>query len=148
MNILITGGAGFIGSNLSAFHLQRGDSVIALDDLSTGRMENIAGLTKHPAYRFSNADLLDWDALAKEVGRADRIYHMGAVVGMFRVLQNPTAVMRVNVCGTERLLSLAADCHSKAPIILASSSSVYGHGNHSPELIEDMTLAYSPEEEV
>lgn len=146
MNILITGGAGFIGSNLAEFHIHNGHRVVAIDDLSTGRMENLDQVINDPKFSFFEADFINWEPLAAEVARADRIYHMAAVVGMFRVLQNPTSVMRVNVCGTEHLLELAAECKSQAPIIIASSSSVYGHGNNSPELIEDMILAYSPEE--
>lgn len=146
MKVLITGGAGFIGSNLAQFHVSRGDQVVAVDDLSTGRLENLQEIEDEPNFRFVDADLCTWESLAGEVAAAERIYHMAAVVGMFRVLQNPTSVMRVNVCGTERLLELAAQCQSKAPIIIASSSSVYGHGNTSPELHEDMDLTYSPEE--
>jgi UDP-glucose 4-epimerase len=65
---------------------------------------------------------------------------------MFRVIKEPTTVIRVNVCGTERLLEAAADCKSKAHIIIASSSSVYGHSNESHELTEDKDLTYKPED--
>ena len=61
MNILITGGAGFIGSNLSEFHIKRGDSVVAVDDLSTGRMENVSGLMDHSNYSFHEGDFMTWE---------------------------------------------------------------------------------------
>ncbi len=145
MNILITGGAGFIGSNLTQFHINRGDTVIAVDDLSTGSLDNISDLAEHPRFTFIEADFLKWEQLATEIAKAERIYHLAAVVGMFRVLKEPTTVIRVNVCGTELLLKAAADCKSRAQIIIASSSSVYGHNNDIHELREDMDLIYSPE---
>jgi UDP-glucose 4-epimerase len=145
MNILITGGAGFIGSNLAGFHINRGDSVVAVDDLSTGSPDNVSDLADHERFTFVEADFLEWDRLDAEVAKADRIYHLAAVVGMFRVIKEPTAVIRVNVCGTERLLEAAADCESGAQIIIASSSSVYGHNDEIGELREDIDLTYSPE---
>jgi UDP-glucose 4-epimerase len=146
MNILITGGAGFIGSNLAEFHINRGDTVVAVDDLSTGRLDNVKDLVEHPRFTFIESDILEWDQLAVEVAKAERIYHLAAVLGMFRVIKEPTTVIRVNVCGTERLLEAAADCKSKARIIIASSSSVYGHANHINELSEDAALTYTPED--
>ena len=87
MNILITGGAGFIGSNLAGFHVNRGDAVVAMDDLSTGSMDNIRDLLENPLFSFLEADILKWNQLAAEVSQADRIYHLAAVVGMFRVIK-------------------------------------------------------------
>jgi len=146
MNILITGGAGFIGSNLAEFHINRGDAVVAVDDLSTGSLDNIRDLVEHPRFTFIEADFLKWGQLATEISKAERIYHLAAVVGMFRVIKEPTTVILVNVCGTERLLEAAADCKSKAGIIIASSSSVYGHSNDIRELSEDADLTYAPED--
>lgn len=146
MNVLITGGAGFIGTNLAEFHINRGDTVVAVDDLSTGSLNNISELTEHERFTFFEADFLKWNRLTEEVTKADRIYHLAAVVGMFRVIKEPTTVIRVNVCGTERLLETAANCQSKAQIIVASSSSVYGHIHQARELNEDNDLTYSPKE--
>ena len=145
MKVLITGGAGFIGSNLAEFHINRGDTVVTVDDLSTGSLDNIRDLVDHPRFTFIEADFLKWDQLATEISKAERIYHLAAVVGMFRVLKEPTTVIRVNVCGTELLLEAAANCESRAQIIIASSSSVYGHNNDIHELREDMDLIYSLE---
>ena len=142
MNILITGGAGFIGTNLAEFHINRGDTVVAVDDLSTGSLNNISELIEHERFTFFEADFLKWNRLTEEVIKADRIYHLAAVVGMFRVIKEPTSVIRVNVSGTERLLETAANCRSKAQIMIASSSSVYGHKHHSKDLREDNDLTY------
>lgn len=86
MHVLITGGAGFIGSNLAEFHLGRGDKVHVVDDLSTGSLQNVAPFLSHPAFRFDQADILTWDGLSPAIGWADRVYHMAAVVGVRRVL--------------------------------------------------------------
>ena len=146
MKVLITGGAGFIGSNLAHFHINRGDTVVAVDDLSTGFLDNIIDLVEHTRFTFIEADFLKWDQLATEITKAERIYHLAAVVGMFRVIKEPTTVIRVNVCGTERLLEAAADCKSKAYIIIASSSSVYSHSNNINDLSEDADLTYTQED--
>ncbi len=143
MNILITGGAGFIGSNLTDFHLDRGDRVMAVDDLSTGNEANLASFSVNPGFRFAKADVLLWPDLANEVAQADRIYHMAAVVGMFRVLKEPVRVTQVNVGGTERLLHAVARSGRKPQVVIASSSSVYGHC-HGGELREEIELVFAP----
>ena len=142
MNILITGGAGFIGSHLAEFHLHRGDGVLALDDLSSGSEENLSGL-EGAGCKFENSDILTWDELEQEVERADRIYHMAAVVGTFRVLKQPIEVTRVNVLGTERLLDCVAKAQNLPEVVIASSSSVDGH-SHSNELHEGRELVFPP----
>ena len=141
--ILITGGAGFIGSHLVSLHLGRGDFVTVVDDLSTGEKELLKGADPE-RFRFVEADLLEWKELEREVAEADRIYHMAAVVGMFRVLREPVAVTRVNVMGTERLLDAAARSSHLPEIVIASSSSVYSHAQASI-LTEETELVYLPE---
>ncbi len=126
MRVLITGGAGFIGSHLAEFHLERGDEVHCVDDLSTGTLENIAPFRDSPEFRFDRADILTWDGLTEALARADRVYHMAAVVGMFRVLTEPEAVLATNVAGTERVLRCAAEAGSRPRVLVASSSEVYG----------------------
>ena len=143
MNILITGGAGFIGSHLAEHHLGKGDQVVAVDDLTTGSMSVIEGFDQDK-FRFIRADILDWNDLEKEVAQADRIYHMAAVVGMFRVLKEPVEVTRVNVLGTERVLEAVVRCKNLPELIITSSSSVYGH-SHEKVLKEGIELVYSPE---
>ena len=143
MNILITGGAGFIGSNVVECHLDRGDEVVAVDDLSTGSLANIEDFGANPRFRFVHADIGDWDGLAAAVKVADRVYHLAAVVGMFRVQREPVRVMQVNVGATERLLGAIASSSRKPHTVIASSSSVYSH-SHSRDLREDDELIYLP----
>ena len=141
--VLITGGAGFIGSHLVSMHLERGDHVTVVDDLSTGDRDLLPGGDPN-RFRFFEADLLEWPDLEKEVAAADRIYHMAAVVGMFRVLREPINVTKVNVMGTERVLEAAARSGHLPEIVIASSSSVYSHA-HAEILTEESELVYCPE---
>ena len=143
MHILITGGAGFIGSHLVDLHLARGDLVLAVDDLSTGVRANLAAFQTKPRLTFEQADVLTWDGLDQRVAWADRIYHMAAVVGMFRVLQEPVATTRVNVLGCERVLDAAARCGRRPQIVLPSSSSVYGPARYE-DLHERADIVASP----
>ena len=126
MNILITGGAGFIGSNLAAYHLAKGDHVYVIDNMSTGSVENIASLFSNPNFRFHEADILLWDGLDDPIRWANRIYHLAAIVGVKKVLEDPRAVMAANVAGTERVFRAVAAVNPAAQVILASSSEVYG----------------------
>ena len=142
MHILITGGAGFIGSHLVDLHLARGDRVHAVDDLSTGVQANIAMHEDNPNFRFDEADVLTWDRLDRVVGWADRIYHLAAVVGVYRVIAEPTKVLATNIAGCERLLRAARDGGWQPQVVLASSSEVYGH-NDEDILREDQDLVVS-----
>lgn len=144
MHILITGGAGFIGSHLAEYHLAKGDSVMAFDDLSTGSVEVFASF-KTDRFSFEEADLLSWKNLKREIRRADRIYHMAAVVGIIRVLREPIEVTRVNVLGTERLLETISLSDDLPEVVIASSSSVYGHSAND-DLEEESELSYRPEQ--
>ena len=145
MNILVTGGAGFIGSHVVEHHLNRGDEVVVVDDLSTGNPANVEIFRPDPRFRFVQADLLEWDGLHEAVRVADRIYHLAAVVGMFRVLREPVRVTEVNVCATERLLAAVAVAPRHPQVVIASSSSVYSH-TRSRDLREDDELVYLPRE--
>lgn len=126
MHVLVTGGAGFIGSHLVEYHLAQGHRVHVVDDLSTGAEENIAAFLGGDNLRFDCADILLWSELEKAVAWADRIYHMAAVVGMFRVLEDPIRVLATNVAGTERLLRAVRSSGWRPQVIIASSSEVYG----------------------
>ncbi|MGF2736281.1 NAD-dependent epimerase/dehydratase family protein [Marinobacter sp. DUT-1] len=139
MHILVTGGAGFIGSNIAEYHLKRGDKVHVVDNLSTGSEANVAAFIGNPNFRFDQADIVTWDGLDTAVAWADRIYHMAAVVGVYRVLSEPVGTMATNIAGTERLLR-SVNRDSWAPqVILASSSEVYGP-HTEPRLTEDDSL--------
>jgi len=124
MHILITGGAGFIGSNLAEYHLSQGHRVHVVDDLSTGVFENIAPFMDNPDFHFYHEDILTWEGLATTIYWAERIYHLAAVVGVFKVLEDPVRVMAVNIGATERVLELAHAGSRRPQILLASTSEV------------------------
>jgi UDP-glucose 4-epimerase len=130
VHVLITGGAGFIGSHLVELHLARGDKVHVVDDLSTGSIENIRPFLKQQNFLFDHADLLTWDKLDRVAAWADRVYHLAAVVGVYRVLAEPTKVLAVNIAAFERLLRAVNASGWKPQLVLASSSEVYGHNDH------------------
>lgn len=126
MHVLITGGAGFIGSHLAERHLANGDQVYVVDNLSTGSAANIEPFRGHPAFRFAEADILHWGGLGEAVAWADRIYHMAAVVGVKKVLEDPVAVMATNMSGTEKILRAIHHGGWNPEVIIASTSEVYG----------------------
>ena len=143
MHVLITGGAGFIGSHLVHFHLRRGDTVEVVDDLSTGSMQNLFSIPGWEGVAFHQANVLHWKGLSAAVGRADRIYHMAAIVGMFRVLKEPLDVLQVNIGATDRLLDAASQSPRHPQVLIPSSSSVYGN-LPSEEMFEETPLLMSP----
>lgn len=144
MRVLITGGSGFIGSHLVEYHLSKGDEVFAVDDLSTGSIGNIKPFQKNSNFRFEKADILTWPNLDRAVNWANRIYHMAAIVGVFRVLSEPLAVFDTNINGYTRLLDSVSKSQSKPRIVVASSSSVYGHSTKKILNEEDDLIFKSP----
>ncbi len=126
MHIFVTGGAGFIGSHIIEFHLQKGDTVHVVDNLITGNVNNLQPFLHNPNFTFHEADILTWPDLKKSLEKADRIYHMAAIVGISHVLQQPSSVLTTNINGTERLLNTLHEIKSKAHVLIASTSSVYG----------------------
>ena len=102
---LVTGGAGFIGSHLCEALAEQGDSVIILDDLSTGCRENIEYLSKQGLVEFIEGTVLDADLVSKLVERADRIFHLAAAVGVKLVLERPLHTARVNIWGSHNVLA-------------------------------------------
>jgi UDP-glucose 4-epimerase len=123
MRILVTGGAGFIGSHLSEKLVQEGHSVTALDDLSTGRISNIENLNE-PAFKLVIGSILDKDLLANLIHEADYVFHLAAAVGVFNIVNNPLDSLLINIRGTENVLEAAS--LEKIPVFIASSSEVYG----------------------
>jgi UDP-glucose 4-epimerase len=121
---LITGGAGFIGSHLSEKLIERGDEVVALDDLSTGRERNVAGLVDHPSFTLLRGSILDEAAVSDAVRSADVVVHLAAAVGVKLIVEQPLRSMRTNIRGTENVLD-AAHRHGRKTLI-ASTSEVYG----------------------
>jgi nucleoside-diphosphate-sugar epimerase len=145
MRILITGGAGFIGSHLAEAYLVRGDEVYILDDLSTGTLENIRHLQEHETYRerlFVTIDnVLHDDTTQQLVGTCDVVVHLAAAVGVQYILDNPLASIVTNVRGAETILEL---CNKfKKKVLIASTSEVYGMQNHAP-LKETDYCVYGP----
>ena len=130
MNVLITGGAGFIGSHLADALLVRGDSVSVLDNLSTGSAENIRSFQGHPRFSFTQAALDDGSVLDGLARRADAIVHLAAAVGVHLILERPTQTIETNVLGTHALLA-AARRHS-CQTLIASTSEVYGKSEALP----------------
>lgn len=138
MNVLITGGAGFIGSHLTRFHLEKSDKVYVIDNLSSGQFTNIEEWLDNPNFNFINEDLLTTKELPAIVKQVDRIYHLAAMVGMFRVLQDPALTLDVNLYGLQRILDLLKQQEHKPLLFVASSSEVYG--NQKGRLHEDTPL--------
>jgi UDP-glucose 4-epimerase len=121
---LITGGAGFIGSHLSDAYLERGDEVFVMDDLSTGSIENIAHLKKHPRFHYTIDSVTNQPALAELVDQCDVIFHLAAAVGVKLIVESPVRTIETNVHGTEVVLQLANK--KKKKVLIASTSEVYG----------------------
>jgi UDP-glucose 4-epimerase len=143
LNILITGGCGFIGSNLAEYHLAKGDTVYVMDNLSTGSLKNIAGFQNNPNFEFEEGDILNWPNINKITLWAHRIYHLAAIIGVRKVLEDPVQVLETNIGGCAILLKTIAQNKSSAQVIIASSSSVYGY-REKDLLNEDDYLGIGP----
>ena len=141
MKILVTGGAGFIGSWLCESLLQDGHTVTAMDDLSTGSEENLRLCGKSSAFRFIRDDVITSSDLPRLVAEADCVVHLAAAVGVELVVHDPVRTIMTNVKGTERILSCAAD--SKCRCIVASTSEVYGKSSN-PVFSETDDLLIGP----
>ncbi|HYM80034.1 MAG TPA: GDP-mannose 4,6-dehydratase [Candidatus Limnocylindria bacterium] len=135
MRVLVTGGAGFIGSHLSEALLQQGHEVWALDDLSTGRIENFRTFSRHARFRFLEGDVTDVALVSGLVAQCQQIYHLAAAVGVKYVLENPLRSLITNIRGTEVVLE-ASSQHGRR-VILFSSSEVYGKGVSVPFAEDD-----------
>jgi UDP-glucose 4-epimerase len=130
MRVLVTGGAGFIGSHLAEALLSTGAEVWALDDLSTGRLENLRSFERHPLFRFLEGSVTDSALVNGLVAQCDRVYHLAAAVGVRYVLENPLRSLITNIRGTEVILEACAEHGRKAMVF--SSSEVYGKGLSVP----------------
>ncbi|HEV2915770.1 MAG TPA: GDP-mannose 4,6-dehydratase [Pyrinomonadaceae bacterium] len=124
MRILITGGAGFIGSHLSDAYLERGDDVFIIDDLSTGSIRNISHLKGNPRFHYTIDSVHHQPVVAELVDQCDVIFHLAAAVGVKLIVESPVRTIETNVRGTEVILALANK--KKKPVLVASTSEVYG----------------------
>lgn len=130
MRVLVTGGAGFIGSHLVDRLLARGDSAIILDDLSTGRLENVVQHEGESALRVVVDSILNERVLEKLVSEADAVLHLAAAVGVRTIIEKPLESLRVNVRGTENVLECCAA--RGLPVVVFSSSEIYGKSTAVP----------------
>lgn len=142
MNVLITGGAGFIGSHLADCLIARGDEVWVIDDLSTGSLENIAHLRAHPRFHLVIESCMNEAVMNELVNRTDHIYHLAAVVGVKLVVDSPVRTLETNLKSSEIVFSLAHRFSKK--VLLASTSEVYGRHFENKPLKETDERIYGP----
>ncbi len=145
MKVLITGGAGFIGSHLAETYLEHGDEVYIIDDLSTGALNNIRHLQDDDRFKsrlFVTIDtILNHEIMLELTGICDVVFHLAAAVGVQYILENPLKSIKTNILGTDKVLDI---CNKfKKKVLIASTSEVYGKHTHAP-LIETDNIIYGP----
>ncbi len=138
MRYLITGGAGFIGSHLCELLLAQGHRVVAIDDLSTGRVENIAHLRPLPHFQLVRENIQNEQVLDRLTSESDVVVHLAAMVGVQRIVEDPVRTIRTNIMGTEAVLGAAYRYGCK--VLIASTSEVYGKGVRVPFTEDDDRL--------
>ncbi len=135
MRILITGGAGFIGSHLSDYLLGQGHEVTIIDDLSTGSMDNIREARESRRFQYCIGTIFDKPLLAELIDDAEIVFHLAAAVGVLNIVESPVRTIETNVGGSELVLELAAK--KKKRVLIASTSEVYGKSTKFPFSEED-----------
>ena len=144
MRFLITGGAGFIGSHLAEHLITQDHEVSIIDNLSTGKLENIAKVVGHKRFSHTIGNVLDYHTLERHVERCDVVVHLAAAVGVKLIMEEPVETIVTNVQGTENVLKLAN--YHKKKVLVASTSEVYGKGmdaagrDHNLRESDDWTL--------
>jgi UDP-glucose 4-epimerase len=141
-HVLITGGAGFIGSHLAERLLADGDHVTVIDDLSTGRVENLTVARQHAGFRFIESTVSECAELQDLVAGADQVFHLAAAVGVELVVRSPIRVIETNLGETQALLEAAVV--KRTPVLLASTSEVYGKSAKAEFAEEDDLLIGPP----
>ncbi len=141
MKVLVTGGAGFIGSHLVELLLNHGDEVWVLDDLSTGRLENLRAVAENPALHIQEGNVTHHKIVDELVPQVDTVYHLAASVGVKNIVDNLVESIENNVRGTEVILKAASDNMKR--VLLTSTSEVYGRTNDRP-FREDDDLRMGP----
>ena len=142
MRILITGGAGFIGSHLTEGLLGHNNPVVVLDNLSTGRYANIEQLSKNRNFEFVEGNILDVSLVDKLVEKVDCIFHLAAAVGVELIVKQPLESLTTNIKGSEIVLEMANRYHKK--ILITSSSEIYGKNVNGPLKENDDRILGSP----
>jgi len=138
--VLVTGGAGFIGSNIVGALVERGYYVTAYDNLVTGKLENIREFMKNENFTFVQGDVLEYKKLINEMNGVDYVLHQAALPSVSRSVLDPATTDRINVGGTINVLLAAKEVGVKK-VVIASSSSVYGN---TPKLPKQETMLYNP----
>jgi len=141
MQVLITGGAGFIGSHLAEAYLARGDEVWIMDDLSTGGIRNVEHLRNHPKFHYLVETVMNVPVLAESIDRVDAVIHLAAAVGVRLIVESPVNTIETNIKGTENVLMQASK--KKKKVFVASTSEVYGKSARFP-FKEDDDLVLGP----
>ena len=130
MKILITGGAGFIGSHLAERLLNEGHHVHVIDNLSTGSLDNIESFKEHSHFRYTIGTILNRELLEKLMSGVDQVYHLAAAVGVKYIIENPLLSLKTNIVGTDNVLELANK--HKAKVLITSTSEIYGKSENVP----------------
>ena len=141
MRVLITGGAGFVGSHLAEALLDRGDDVFIIDNLSTGSIDNVVHLKTHPRFHYTIESVSNEPVLAELIDRCDIVVHLAAAVGVKLIVEQPVHTIETNVHGTEVVLKHANK--KKKLVLVASTSEVYGKSADVP-FREDADLVLGP----
>ncbi len=130
MKTVVTGGAGFIGSHLCERLLEMGHRVVVLDNLSTGSVDNLGKVRTNRNFEFIEGSILDKSLVNKVMTGASQCFHLGAGLGVQRILERPYETLKTNLVGTENVVEVATEHRTK--IFLASTSEVYGKTDKQP----------------
>ncbi|MBW6513835.1 MAG: GDP-mannose 4,6-dehydratase [Candidatus Syntrophosphaera sp.] len=130
MKVLITGGAGFIGSHLAERLLDDGHQVSIVDNLSTGRLENIESIKDNGNFHYTIGNILNRELMEKLMAGVDQVYHLAAAVGVKYIIENPLLSLKTNIVGTDNVLELANK--HKAKVLITSTSEIYGKSENIP----------------
>jgi UDP-glucose 4-epimerase len=141
MRSLVTGGAGFIGSHLCEALLEEGHYVMVIDDLSTGRLENVQHLLGNPQFHFARASVTNEVVMDRLASTADSIFHLAAAVGVKLIVQRPVHTIETNIMGTDAVLKAALRYGCR--VLITSTSEVYGKGSKAP-LVEADAVVLGP----
>jgi len=137
-SILVTGGAGFIGSHLVERLLERGKTVFVVDDLSTGSLDNLAAVRHHPSLHLIVDTILNWPMMNDTLGQVEQVVHLAAAVGVRKIIEAPVETITTNVRGTEIVLDC---CHQRGtPLYIASTSEIYGKAGDQLDEEHDRVL--------